>query len=59
MRNEAKLVRDPKFRSGEQSLTRKPQQQNVTHNNIINVDNMIINYNNSSTEKQPRTEDPA
>lgn len=38
---EARGPRDPKFRSGEQSLNNK---QNVTHNNIITANNVIINY---------------
>ena len=34
-------VKYPKFRSGERSLHSKP---NVTHNNIITANNVIINY---------------
>ena len=33
--------RDKKFRSGEQSLNKNT---NVTHNNIITANNVIINY---------------
>ena len=54
---EAKGSRDPKFRSGEQTLTNK---QNVTHNNIITANNVIINYTGDKPkgteavgEKQP------
>ena len=34
-------VKAPKFYSGESSIKNKP---NVTHNNIITANNVIINY---------------
>ena len=48
-------MKEPKFKSGERSLAKK---QNVTHNNIITANNVIINYSGDKTgqTKQPTIE---
>ena len=40
-------VKYPKFHSGESSVNSKP---NVTHNNIITANNVIINYSGRGSE---------